>query len=78
MDSEKLTESIEALVNEIYTVDQKQIDEQFISFLGALEIVIEKGMFVEQDINQVLTKIQEAYIHKDYIRMSDIIQYELQ
>ena len=77
MDNEKLTDVIDALVNEIYTVDQNKIDEKFINFLGALEGAIGEGLFSEQDVNPVLTRMQEAYIHKDYIRMSDILLYEL-
>lgn len=77
MDNEKLTDAIDALVNEIYTVDQNKIDEKFINFLGVLEGAIGEGLFSEQDVNPVLTRMQEAYIHKDYIRMSDILLYEL-
>lgn len=77
MDNEKLTDAIDALVNEIYTVDQNKIDEKFINFFGVLEGAIGEGLFSEQDVNPVLTRMQEAYIHKDYIRMSDILLYEL-
>lgn len=77
MDNEKLTDAIDALANEIYTVDQNKIDEKFINFLGVLEGAIGEGLFSEQDVNPVLTRMQEAYIHKDYIRMSDILLYEL-
>ena len=77
MDNEKLTDAIDALANEIYTVDQNKIDEKFINFLGVLEGAIGEGLLSEQDVNPVLTRMQEAYIHKDYIRMSDILLYEL-
>lgn len=77
MENEKFKEAVEEMVNEIYTVDQNQIDEKFIAFLGALERAVGIGAFGQRDVNKVLNKVQEAYVHKDYIRLSDILLYEL-
>ncbi len=66
---------IDELVNSIYLLDVKKIDEQFIVLLDRLDEYTTQ----RRDIawNEILMEIQKAYMQKDYVRMSDELLYSL-
>ena len=75
--TKKVAEAVERLVDEIYTVDQKEISECFVCFLNALEEMLGTEQCGINHVNEILINLQEAYLHKDYIRMSDILLEKL-
>ena len=79
MEKENLIEKIDALVHTIYTPDQIDIDGKFIQFLEAVEACTNEEILAEKipDINQVLLKVQSAYVIKDYVTLADILLYEI-
>ena len=79
MEKENLIEKIDALVHTIYTPDQIDIDGKFIQFLEAVEACTNEGILAEKipDINQVLLKVQSAYVIKDYVTLADVLLYEI-
>lgn len=71
--------SIEQLVDSIYDVDQIDLDKKFIEFLDSMENYI---LYIEKEnqdfsMNQELLMLQEAYLKRDYIQLSDIILYDI-
>ena len=79
MEKEILIKTIDEFVHAIYTPDQVNIDGKFIQFLEAIEVCVNKGVLEEKmpDINQVLMKVQSAYMIKDYVTLSDLLLYEI-
>lgn len=72
-------EQIEELVQEIYTPDQKKINERYLAFVEAIAAFIEEMQIqgYTVDLRADLEKIQNAYIKKDYVLLSDILSYEM-
>lgn len=70
-----ICQQIDDLVDSIYLLDVKKVDQQFIALLDQL------GKYISQrtDIswNEILLNIQEAYMHKNYVRLSDLLLYQL-
>ena len=79
MQKDNLKKRIDDLVEEIYTPDQKDIDNKFIAVLEAIENDMNTSLLADkiQDINQVLLKIQSAYVIKDYVTLADVLLYEM-
>lgn len=77
MEKAKLSKAIDELVCEVYTPDQKNIDELFVKFLEALEAYMSIGELIDEDINSKLIALQHAYMKKDYITMCDILLYNI-
>lgn len=74
----KLEERIDDLVETIYTPDQNMLDEKFITLLDALEQFMgemKEDLEVINYINEVLVKLQQSYLVKDYIYMADLLLY---
>lgn len=79
MEKENLIKTIDEIVQTIYTPDQVNLDGKFIELLEAIEVCANVGILGEHipDINQVLLKVQSAYMIKDYVTLSDILLYEI-
>lgn len=70
-----ICQQIDDLVDSIYLLDVKKVDQQFIALLDQLD----KHISQRTDIswNGILLNIQEAYMHKNYVRLSDLLLYQL-
>ena len=79
MEKEKVIEKIDEIVHAIYTPDQIDIDGKFIQLLEAIEVCANTGLLADKlpDINQVLLKVQSAYVIRDYVTLADILLYEI-
>ena len=79
MEQEKLIQTIEEMVQAIYTPDQVDIDGKFVHFLEAIEVYANTGVLGEKipNINQILLEVQSVYMIKDYVTLSDILLYEI-
>ena len=73
---EKITcQQIDDLVDSIYLLDVKKVDQQFIALLDQLDKYISQRTDISW--NEILLNIQEAYMHKNYVRLSDLLLYQL-
>lgn len=72
--------AIKQLAEEIYTVDQNQLDSYFVLFLDEVEklvINMEKiGFWV--DFSEELSALQECYRKRDLVELADFLLYELE
>lgn len=66
---------IDELVDAIYSLETGKIDKLFIKLLDELETYIEDHP--KNNWNDILVKIQIAYVQKNYVRLSDLMLYEL-
>lgn len=75
----KVIQSIDNLVEEIYTPDGAKINQYYLEFIEAigsfLDQMAQKGYTV--DLREDLEKIQQAVTYKDYIMLSDILLYTI-
>lgn len=74
MESE-LQSVIEKMVKSIYRLETNKIQGQFIELLDRLENFLTQ--YPKKEINSILLMLQEAYIRKDYVFLSDILLYDL-
>lgn len=74
MESE-LQNVIEKMVKSIYRLETNKIQGQFIELLDRLENFL--SQYPKKEINSILLMLQEAYIRKDYVFLSDILLYDL-
>ena len=70
-----ICQQIDDLVDSIYLLDVKKVDQQFIALLDQLDKYISKRTDISW--NEILLNIQEAYMHKNYVRLSDLLLYQL-
>ena len=70
-----ICQQIDDLVDSIYLLDVKKVDEQFIALLDQLDKYISQRTDISW--NEILLNIQEAYMHKNYVRLSDLLLYQL-
>lgn len=73
----EIIENINELEEEIYSIDQEEINEKFTKLVNSLENNISK---INGDIsifNNILTNILVAYTNKDYILLFDILESNL-
>lgn len=72
-------EAIERLITIIYEPDQNGLVEAFSElveeFMRFIQQMYEIGYTV--DINEELLKVQNAFEQKDYIKLADILLYEV-
>lgn len=72
--------AIKQLAEEIYTVDQNQLDSYFVLFLDEVEklvINMEKIGF-RVDFSEELSALQECYRKRDLVELADFLLYELE
>ncbi len=70
-----ICQQIDDLVDSIYLLDVKKVDQQFIVLLDQLDKYISQRTDISW--NEILLNIQEAYMHKNYVRLSDLLLYQL-
>jgi hypothetical protein len=70
-----ICQQIDDLVDSIYLLDVKKVDQQFIALLDQLDKYISQRTDISW--NEILLNIQEAYMHKNYVRLSDLLLYQL-
>ena len=70
-----MCQQIDDLVDSIYLLDVKKVDQQFIALLDQLDKYISQRTDISW--NEILLNIQEAYMHKNYVRLSDLLLYQL-
>ena len=70
-----ICQQIDDLVDSIYLLDVKKVDQQFIALLDQLDKYISQRTDISW--NEILLNIQEAYMHKNYVRLSDLLLYKL-
>ena len=72
---QQICETIDCLVEAIYRLELKKIDNTFVQLLDEL------GEYIGQRTSGVwdtlLLNIQDSYVRKDYVRFADILLYEL-
>lgn len=75
---EKLNESIDNLVGEIYTVDQKNFNQKFILFLDTLEELLQllRKVGYEVDLTEEMGEIQQAFGKRDMAELADYLLYD--
>lgn len=75
----KVIQSIDNLVDEIYTPDKVNINQYYLELIEAvgafLEEMVQRGYTV--DLRDDLEQIQQAVTVKDYIHLSDILLYTI-
>lgn len=75
----KVIQSIDNLVDDIYTPDGANINQYYLALIEAigsfLEGMAQKGYTV--DLRADLEQIQQAVTSKDYILLSDILLYTI-
>lgn len=72
--------AVKQLAEEIYTVDQNQLDSYFVLFLDEVEklvINMEKIGF-RVDFSEELSALQECYRKRDLVELADFLLYELE
>lgn len=74
---QQIIESIEYLIQAIYDIDQKDMQEKYLAFLTNIEQFIKKmaELGYQVDLNEDLIKIENAMKKKDYILLADILLY---
>lgn len=76
---EKVIQSIDNLVDDIYTPDGANVSKYYLELIEAiglfLEGMVQKGYTV--DLREDLEQIQQAVTSKDYILLSDILLYTI-
>ena len=70
-----ICQQIDDLVDSIYLLDVKKVDQQFIALLDQLDKYISQRTDISW--NEILLNIQETYMHKNYVRLSDLLLYQL-
>lgn len=77
---EGVLSAVKQLAEEIYTVDQNQLDSYFVLFLDELEkLVIDMGKIgFRVDVSEELSVLQECYKKRDLVELADFILYELE
>ncbi len=77
--TEKLFPVIDDLVDEIYTVEQKNINKKFETLLNEVLVFIEDMQNAGYSIimDEELLKIQNAFGIKDYGVMADVLLYDI-
>lgn len=70
-----ICQQIDDLVDSIYLLDVKKVDQQFIALLDQLDKYISQRTDISW--NEILLNIQEAYMHRNYVRLSDLLLYQL-
>lgn len=73
----KIIENIDYLEEEIYSIDQENINSKFIDLITSLENEI---IYLKNDIelfNDILNNLYLAYTNKDYILLFDILESNL-
>lgn len=75
---ERLNESIDNLVGEIYTVDQKNFSQRFIQFLDTLEKLLQQLLEAgyEVDLTEEMGEIQQAFEKRDMAELADYLLYD--
>lgn len=75
----KVIQSIDNLVDDIYTPDKVNINQYYLELIEAigafLEEMVQRGYTV--DLRDDLEQVQKAVTVKDYIRLSDILLYTI-
>lgn len=75
----RLLEHIEKMEGIVYHIDKPEFEKEFQNLLneieGAFSELANKGIKV--NINNVLIKLQNAYIGKDYVELVDVLEWEL-
>ena len=74
-----VVKAIDTLVDEIYTLEQKELNEKFIDVLDAMDQFIiwmeDKGYIV--NMQKELELMQNAYAKKDYAMLADCMLYDI-
>lgn len=70
--------AIKELVEEIYTVDQNDVDKKFIAFLDELNKLLTKleAAGFQVDMTEEMLTIQKCYEKRDLIELTDYLLYE--
>lgn len=72
---ETIKKNVAQLLESIYKLEIKKMDEEFIQLINSIEEYI--STYSDKGWNTVLLNMQDAYSKKDYVRFADILLYEL-
>lgn len=77
---ESILLAVKNLVEEIYTIDQNQLDSYFVHFLDELEkLVMNMGEIgFRVDVSEELSMLQECCRKRDLVELADFLLYELE
>ena len=71
----QICETIDCLVEAIYHLEMKRLDNTFVQLLDELEeYIMQKPSGIWEEL---LLHMQDSYIRKDYVRFADILLYKL-
>lgn len=74
-----VTAAIDDLVEEIYTLEQTELNQKFIQVIDTMDKFI-KGMEIQGytvDLTRELSLMQDIYLRKDYVQLADFLLYDL-
>lgn len=75
----KVIMAIDELVKEIYTLEQADLNQKFLNMIDSMDEFIqrmgEQGYLV--DLTVELNSIQNAFMKKDFVQLSDYLLYQL-
>lgn len=76
---EGVLSAIDDLINEIYTIDQNQLDKKFVVFIDKLNGLISElaAIDFQVDISEETLVLQNCYEKRDLVELADYLLYNL-